>query len=164
MNEKVIRYEPVEAIRWLKLGAEQMRRDAKERGAEVVRREGARTISKDLTQAASAIFGMGKSAVTDLLHANASFSEYLFDSLGVEISRATGSKRILYSAVKRIIRVKDGYNVVLDRGNFEITPYAHIVASRIRAPLGWRRNGLEVPFETIIDELAGRCGVEVQDE
>lgn len=164
MNEEVIRYEPVDAIRWLKLGAEQMRRDAKDRGVELVRREGARTISKDLSQAASALFGMGKSAVTDLLHANASFCEYLFDSTGVEISRTTGSRRVPYATIKRIVRAKDGYSVILDRGSVEISPYAHIVASRIKAPLGWRRNGLEVPFETIIDELAGRCGVEVQDE
>jgi len=159
----VVRYEPVEALRWLKFGAGSMRQDAIQRSGEIVRREGARTIGKDLSQAAGALFGMGKSAMADLLHASASATEFVISDTEVQVIRATQSKRYAFSEAVRAERQGDKVYFVFSSGTVEVSPYAYITSGRIKAPLGWNRNGLEVPFTTLVEELAARCGVGVQD-
>jgi len=39
-----------------------------------------------------------------------------------------------------------------------------VVAGRTKVPVGWRRNGLEVPYELLIDELAARSGRSIEYE
>lgn len=163
MASELIRYRPGEAIRWLKQGAIAIRRQAKRHGASLVRREGARSIGKDLSDVAGAIFGAGKSAIAELIHRQASATEYLLSSDAIEILKPGSAKRIPYEDVTGITLSRDKATVTLKQGSVTIAPYAYIVAGRVRVPVGWLRNDVEVPYELLIDELAARCGLEVEE-
>ena len=45
-------------------------------------------------------------------------------------------------------------DLVLDRGTLQIKPYAYVVAGKLKVPIGWARNGIEVPYELLIEELS----------
>lgn len=158
---ELVRYRPGEAMRWLELGAQNERKSAAKKGRSLVRREGHRTIQRDIGQAAGALIDMGKSAWTDLIALQANASEYVFHDDAFEIVKATGVKRVPYSEITGLYLDGDHLIVELEKGSVTIKPHAHIVAGRVRVPIGWSRNGLEVPYELMIDELSARCGREV---
>jgi hypothetical protein len=54
--------------------------------------------------------------------------------------------------------------LVLDKGSVLVKPFAYIVAGKIKVPIGWSRNGVEVPYELIIEELSARCDLQVITE
>ena len=56
----------------------------------------------------------------------------------------------------------DKATVVMERGSVNIRPEAYISSGRIKVPIGWERNEIEVPYEMLIDELAARAGIKVQ--
>jgi len=157
-----IRYRPGEAIRWLEIGAEDIRKSAKRQGQSIVRREGGRTIGRDLRDAAGAIFDLGKSAVADVLHRQAQASEVILNDDGFTIANPTSSKTVKYKDVVDMKLRGDRLTVQMKQGAVTIKPYAHIVSGRIKVPVGWSRNGLEVAYEVLIDELSARCGVTVE--
>jgi hypothetical protein len=159
---ELIRYKPGEAIRWLQIGAEDFKKDAQRKGKSVIRREGERTIQRDVKEVAGAIWGMGKGALTDLIHRQAEATEYILHEEMFELVSPGQIRSIKYSVVKAI-RVKgDKVTVILDRGSLTIKPHAYILSGRIKVPVGWSRNGMEVPFEVLIDELSGRCDVDIE--
>lgn len=157
-----VRYRPAEAIVWLRLGAEEMRKEARRRSQGVFQRQGERTLVKDLRDTAGALFGMGKSAVADFLHQLVDDAEYALFADHFEVVGKTGAKSIRYEDVDFIRQEGDKATVVLRRGSHTIKPIAHIVAGRVRVPIGWSRNGMDVPYETLIDELSARCRVEIR--
>ncbi len=164
MSEVLIRYQPGEAIRWLQQGARSMRKEAERQSQRLVRREGDRTIRKDISEAASALFGVGKSAWADLKHVQASAIEYVLGETDFEVIKPTGAKRYAYDSVTGIKIDGDRAIFTFDKGKLVIAPYAHIVAGRVKAPIGWRRNGLEVPYELLVEELSARCQIDPEIE
>lgn len=159
-----MRYRPGEAIRWLSAGAEASRKSAQKQGKSLIKREGQRTIGKDVGQAAGALLDAGRGAIADLLHRQAEASEYLLHDEYFEVVKAGTPKRYDYADVKSIRLEGDRATLILTRGSLTISPYAHIVSGRIKAPIGWVRNGMEVPYELLVDEIAARCGIEVEEE
>lgn len=158
----VVRYRPGEAIRWLEVGAEDLRKEAKRKGTSLVQREGERTIGKDLMDAAGAIFGMGKSAWADLMHKEAQASEYILHDGHFDVVKGGLSASHPYKSVRSMRQRGDRVSVVMKQGSVAIKPHAHILAGRLKVPIGWNRNGMEVPYETLLDELSARCGVEIE--
>lgn len=163
-----IRYKPGEAIRWIQTGAENIRKNAKTKGRNIMAPEEdappGHNFQRGLKNAAGAVVDIGKSAWADLLHQQASESEYVFQESHFDIVRAGSIKTIDYSRVKRITSKGDRINLILDRGSLTIRPYAYVVAGKLKVPIGWSRNGLEVPYELMIEELAARCGLVVEPE
>jgi hypothetical protein len=159
---ELVRYRPGEAMRWLKTGAQTERRSAARKGRSLVRREGHRTVGRDLGEAASALIDMGKSAWADLVALQAEASEYVFHDDAFEIVKSTGVRRIPYSDVTSLTMDGDRLIVELTKGSVTIKPHAYIVAGRVRVPIGWSRNGLEVPYELMLDELSARCGLGIE--
>jgi len=159
---ETIRYQPGEAVRWLQTGADALRKRAKAHGVSLVRREGERSLGRDLGDAAGVLLDAGKGAVADLLHRQAEARSYTLMEDRFIIAGPTGKRTITYAEVGQIRLAQDKVTVVLPKGSVTITPYAHIVAGRVRVPVGWSRNGLEVPYELLIEELAARCGVDVE--
>lgn len=157
-----IRYRPGEAIRWLEIGAVDIRKSAKRQGQSIVRREGDRTIGRDLRDAAGAIFDLGKSAVADVLHRQAQASEVILNEENFTVANPTNSKTVKYKDVIDMKLKGERLTVQLSQGSVTIKPYAYIVSGRIKVPVGWTRNGLEVPYDVLIDELSARCGVTVE--
>jgi hypothetical protein len=159
---ETIRYRPGEAIRWLEIGAEDIRKSAKRQGQSLVRREGERSIGRDLRDAAGAIFDLGKSALADLVHRQAQAVEVVFEPESFVVGNSTSSKTVRYGDVKELKLRGDRLSLILGQGSVTIKPYAYIVSGRVKVPVGWSRNGLEVPYELLIDELSARCGLLVQ--
>jgi hypothetical protein len=157
-----IRYRPGEAIRWLEIGAEDIRKSAKRQGRSIVRREGARTIGRDLRDAAGALFDLGKSALADVVHRQAQASEVILQEETFTVANPAKSQTVRYDEVVEMKLRGDRLTIGLEQGGVVIKPYAHIVSGRIKVPVGWSRNGLEVPYEVLIDELSARCGVTVE--
>jgi hypothetical protein len=160
----LIRYKPGEAIRWLEMGAQDFRKNAQRQGKSLVRREGERNVSVDFKQAAGAIMDFGKGAWVDLMHRLAQASEYVLSDEYFEIVSSTRLRPVRYDDVDSIRIHGDKATLVLDRGSVVIKPHAYIVSGRVKVPIGWSRNDIEVPYEVLLDELSARCGVEVEHQ
>jgi hypothetical protein len=157
-----IRYRPPDALRWLEIGAGDVRRNAQRQGASIVRREGQRTIGKDLRQAAGAIVDIGRSALAELAGSQALATEYVLYDDRFEVVRAGNVRAVPYERVRDIRQNNDRATFILEQGSVTIRPAAYLVAGRVRVPLGWMRNGMEVPYDLLLDELAARCGIEIE--
>lgn len=157
-----VRYRPGEAIRWLETGAEGMRYVANAQGRSVVRREGERNIGKDVMHAAGAIADFGKSAIAELIHRQAQATEFILHDKDFEIVSTNRVQTVPYASVISIRMKGDKATLVFERGSFSIRPEAYIVSGKIKVPIGWSRNDIEVPYEMLIDELAARVGVKVE--
>ena len=160
---EVVRYRPGEAIRWLQTGAENIWRGAKAKGKSAIEPHSG-TFGQNLKNAAGAIFDYGKGAYADMLHRQADASEYVLLETHFDVVRGSAIKTVDYSRVKKIELKGDRATLTLDAGNLSIKPFAHIVSGRAKVPVGWTRNGMEVPYELLIEELAARCGVDVVGE
>lgn len=160
----LVRYRPGEAIRWLQTGAENIRREARTKGKSVVGQTGVdqRTLGENLKTAANAVYDFGRGAYAELKHRQAEASEFVLHEDRVDIVRSGTIKSVAYSLVRRIDLDGERATLVLDKGTVSIKPFAHIVAGKAKVPLGWTRNGIEVPYELLIEELSARCGVEVE--
>jgi len=161
---ETVRYKAGDAIRWLDIGSDSLKNSAKRHTRDVVDRKGERTIGKDIGGIFSAVMDLGKGAVADLLHRQAETNEYVLDDTTLEVRSGRGAKRIAYDQVKSIRRIHDKVKIILSQGSVEIKPYAHVVAGRIKVPVGWERNGVEVPYDLLAVELAARAGLEIEDE
>ncbi|MFI5386721.1 MAG: hypothetical protein ACHQ50_11450 [Fimbriimonadales bacterium] len=156
-----IRYKPGEAIRWLETGAEANRKSARLKGRDVFA-PGVPPGAK-LGQGVGALIDLGKSAWADVLHKQAEASEYVFQEDRFDVVSGNSIKTVPYDEIKRISFKNERATITLHRGStLVIKPYAHISAGRIRVPVGWLRNGMEVPYDLLIEELSARCGVEVE--
>jgi hypothetical protein len=161
---ELVRYRPGEAIRWLQTGAENIRRDAREKGKSVVGQTGTdqKTFGENLKTAASAVFEFGRGAYAELKHRQAEANEFVLHDKHVDIVRNGMIKTISYDLVKSVEMQGDRGTLVLEKGTVSIKPFAHIVAGKAKVPVGWTRNGIEVPYELLIEELAARCGVDIE--
>lgn len=158
----VVRYKPGEAIRWLEVGAEDLRKLARSRSRRVVASVGRRDFSTDLKDAAGALFGFGKSAWADILHKQAEASEFALYDDKFEVIRPSTKRTVRYSDVVAMKLKNDKLSVQLRSGSISIRPHAYVVSGRIKVPIGWTRNEIEVPYETLLNELSARCGVNIE--
>jgi len=161
---ELVRYRPGEAIRWLHTGADNIRKGAQARGRSVVNQTGTeqKTFGENLKTAAGAIFDYGRGAYTEMKHKQAEASEYVLHEAHFDVVSGPAIKTIGYDRVKAIEIKGDRATITLDKGTMSIKPVAHLVSGRVRVPVGWTRNGIEVPFELLLDELAARCKVELE--
>ncbi|MFZ4507166.1 MAG: hypothetical protein ACOYON_05645 [Fimbriimonas sp.] len=161
---ELVRYRTGEAIRWLETGAERMRKDAQTRGRNLLRSESSsKPFLQSVASAAGTLVDLGRSAYADLLHAQANGSEYVLQEKHFDVVKANSIKTIPYDRVKSIAYQGDKVVLTLDKGTITIRPQAYIVSGRVKIPVGWSRNGLEVPWDLLIDELAARCKVDVDE-
>jgi hypothetical protein len=162
---ELVRYRPGEAIRWLQTGAENMRKSANERGKGLVRQSGAdqKGLGENVKTAAGALFDYGKSAYTDVMRKQAEAVEYVLQDDHFDVVRGSSINSVLYERVKHVKLSGDRVRLYLDKGTLTIKPVAHIVAGRVKVPVGWVRNGIEVSFDLLAEELAARCGVDLEE-
>lgn len=120
-----------------------------------------RAFFDNVKTAAGAVFDYGKGAYTELRHKQAEATEYVLLEEHLDVVRGTQIKSIEYTQVKKLEFKSDRCVLVLDKGTQVIKPFAHIVSGKARVPIGWTRNGIEVPFELLVEELAARCNLEI---
>ena len=153
----LVRYRPADLLRWLELGAESLRTagDMKDSPESDIRRA--------VLHAAGKVFHFGKSAVAEVSRKALAQLEYRLYDDHFEAATATSVKSISYADVKGIEAGKRGaFKVVSSGGNVTIKPYAWLLAAGVKMPVGWERNGMEVPFELLIEELAARTKAPVK--
>lgn len=134
---------------------------ARKRGESVLAKDSERQVKKDIANVAGAMFDAGKGALAEILHRQAQATEYLLHEDRLEVSRPGHTQSVLYSTVHSIARKGDEIIVAYESGTLTIKPHAHIVSGRIRVPIGWSRNGIEVAYGVLADELAARCKVNI---
>ncbi|MBL8049470.1 MAG: hypothetical protein JNJ45_12395 [Chthonomonas sp.] len=160
---ELVRYRPGDAIRWLDLGSDSLRDQAARQTRDVMERRGERTITKDLGGLLGAALNYSRGAMADMKHKQAEASEYVLDGEGFEIRTGRTLRRVLYKEVRAMRRDGDRVKVILTQGSIEIKPYAHIVSGRIRVPVGWARNDIEVPYDLLLEELAARANLQIDE-
>jgi hypothetical protein len=161
---EIVRYKPGEAVRWLQTEADRLRSDAKASGKAATEPSSVdfAGFTELIKNAAGAVLNLGKSAYADLAHLRANATEYAFLDQHMDVVTGSNIRTIPYAAIKQIQLKGDRATLTMEKGNIVIKPFAHIVAGPVKVPIGWQRNGLEAPYHLIIEELAARCGLDVQ--
>ena len=150
----------------METGAENIRKGAQAKGMNLIKQAGtdSKTFTENLKTAAGAIFDFGKGTYTDMMHRQAEDTEYVLQDGQFDIVKSGNLKTIPYDRVVTVHLKGDRATFTLDKGVVTVKPFAYIVAGRVRVPVGWNRNGIEVPYDLLVLELAARCGVEVEEE
>lgn len=122
-------------------------------------------LTDSIRQGFSAAAEFGSNALTDLRHRRLDEVLYLLNEDSFEAITLSTHKKVEFDKIKAIISEgKDRFRVDYDNGRLTIKPLAHLVSGRSRVPIGWKRNGIEVPYTLLAEELAARCGVEIDTE
>lgn len=160
-----IRYRPGEALRWLETGAANIRRGAQAKGKSIVVAPpmDAKGIGQGLVTAATALVDLGKGAYAELIHRQVEASEYVLQEDRFDVVTGSSIKSITYDRIRSILYHNDRATIELDKGSVAIKPYAYLVAGRVKVAVGWNRNGMDVPYELLIEEISARSSVEIND-
>ncbi len=158
----LVRYRAGEAIRWLETGAASKRKSAQAKSHSLAMPSDARALGVNVKSAAGALMEFGRGALTDLAHNQAMASEFVLHDENFEIVKPSSTKIVRYKDVKSFEMRGDKTALLLVGGSaVTIKPYAYVVAGRLKVPIGWSRNGIEVPYELLLEELSTRCGIEL---
>jgi hypothetical protein len=150
---ETVRYRPGEAIRWLQIESARL----KDEPGPVM----GQTVGESVRGVAGALFNMGRSAFAELAHLRTSASEYMLLEDRLEIVHGKSIRAVPFESIKTIEMKGDRVTLRLEKGVIAIKPFAYIVAGPLKVPIGWNRNGMEVHYHLLIEELSARCGVEV---
>ena len=163
---ETVRYRPGDALRWLQTGADNIRKAAGERGRSVIRQTGAdqKRVGENLKTAAGALVDMGKSAYAEMLHRQAEATEYVLLKDRLDLVKGNKIESIPWESIKAVRMEGERAHLVLDKGKVTLKPFAHLVAGRVKVPVGWTRNGMEVPYELLVEEIAARARREIEEE
>jgi hypothetical protein len=150
-----VRYRPGEALRWLEGVSEGSLDRAREKAGHISERQG--SIGTKIKDAAGVLIDLSRSAYAELTKRRADASEFAFLDSEFVITRPGAKQTLPYSSVKKFTKDKDKVVITLSHGSITVRPYAYIVAGKVRVPVGWDRNGSEVPYEVLFEEWAARC-------
>lgn len=155
-----IYYRPAEAIRWLGApGSEGMHQ------REVAKKAVDNELGPRVWRALESALAAGKDALGNVDKKAADSMGYVLTETHLEFESLTKKKSVSYESFNNIVDIgQDKFRIDYEGGNIIISPPAHLVAGRMRAPIGWSRNGTEVPYRLLLEELSARSGVEIVAE
>ena len=159
-----VRYRPGDALRWLETGAGAHRKSARDKGRAILNAPNGVTalaIKEGVFNAAGAIADLSRGAYAELVKRQAESYEIVLSENEFSMSRPTGPRTFRYEDVTAISQDRDKVTITVGPTALTIKPYAYITTGRVKVPIGWDRNGMEVPYELLVEELAARCRVEV---
>ena len=163
MDEVV--YVPSQCIRWLEMGAGGLRDSAKERAIVARASFQDRNFGEAIRSTVSAGARAGKALLADLAGKRGEATEYrLFDD-HFELVTLLRTESFNYDGVTKLERgVGSRFRYVLTLGHNRrtISPVAWMESGAVRVPIGWERNGMEVPYTLLIEELSARCGLPIE--
>lgn len=158
-----VTYRPPDVLHWLSMGSQEAIQSAKRKGMALTKSDPEASVKKKLLQAASAAADLGRGAAADLIHRQAAETIYRLHDGHMDVRTPMSRQTIEYGAVSAIkSRGKDRFTVEYEGGTLTIRPIASIASGRIRVPIGWMRNEIEVPFTMLLQELSARCGLEIE--
>lgn len=159
---ELARYRPDPAVRWLQIDAEQTKAAAGERGRQAFARKG--EFRKNVRDAAAAAVKFGQSVITENRFDQLDGSEYVLQTEHLDVVRGHTIRTIRYTEIHRVVMGKEAATLIMEAGDFVIRPLAHLSSGRVRVPIGWQRNGIDVPFEILVEEIAARAGKRLEIE
>ena len=153
MAETVV-YKPIDIQVWLKLGSQSLKQAPVQRSSD---------LRKVVTGAVGKAFDFGKSALADVGGMAIDRIEYRLHDDRIEIVGVGVTKNVPYENIRRIEVHGKGFRVEAGSLSFAIKPYAHLLVSGVKVPLGWKRNKLDVGFHLLADEIAARAKVDFEE-
>ena len=157
-----VTYRPADVLHWFGVGSSQARQKARQKGQAALNRN---DIVKSIKDVAGAASELGRGTMNDLVQRKAEDTAYQLSDDALDVLSTTIRKRIPYADVTELhAKQNDRFELIHKGGSLTIKPIAHLLAGRMRVPVGWLRNGMEVPYALLIEELAARCGVEIIPE
>ena len=155
-----VTYRPPDLLHWFSTGSHEALASAKRKGKAMAK--GGATVKENIFRAASAAADLGRGAAADLVHRQADTVYKLHDD-HMDVRTPLSQQSVRYASVTRIQAAgKDKFSIEFDGGTLTVRPIAHLVSGRIRVPVGWMRNGIEVPYTMLLDELSAHCGLEIE--
>lgn len=157
-------YTPAEVLHWFDTDAKRAHANARTKSLSVAKKseEG---ILPALKEAAGAAISFGKGTIGNIVQKSAEETRYELHDNGLEAIDLARKVKLDYSEIKQIVaKANNKYQILFHGGSLTVKPVAHLVAGRHRVPVGWVRNGFEVPYAMLIDEIAARAAVEVEAE
>ncbi len=154
-------YKPADAIQWLEPNARpEVAKKKKPKETKVEKQ-----IADALKGGFQATVDFGKGALADLTHKRVGEVFYVVHDDSFEAVTLSSHKKVPFEDVTSIIAEdKDRFRINHKNGHLTLKPLAHIVAGRLRVPIGWKRNGVEVPYILLAEEIAAHCGLEIESE
>ncbi len=145
------RYRPADVLRWLEMGSQ------------TVRQTPLKPAGPDVTKAIFEIVGKvvreGKGAIAGIAGKQLEGLEFVLEDLAL----VAGNRRIPYSEIRSVEHEKGTiFHIHATGSPLTIKPYAWLEVAGHRVPIGWLRDGMEVPFELLAEEIAARAGLEIK--
>jgi hypothetical protein len=147
-------YRPLDIQAWLKLGSQSLKQAP-------LQAEG--DLRKAVTGVVGKAFDIGKSALAGVGGLAIDRIEYRLFEDRVEVVGIGPTKSVPYAQIRRVEGHGRGYRVDAGSLSFSIMPYAYLLVSNVKVPLGWRRNRMEVAFNLLADEIAARAKAPLEE-
>ena len=156
-------YRPPEILHWFGAGSTDARSSAKRKGKAAAKSVSESEFKDTIVHAAGFAKDVGRGAFAEIAKKSADHAQYRFEDEYLEIQGAIATKKINYDDIEAIYaKSNDRFVIHTEESSTTIKPIAHLVTGRIRVPIGWIRNNIEVPYATIVEELSARAGVEIE--
>lgn len=155
-----VHYSAPDILQWLGTTGER----AKVQGKQLAKSKGDQSgeITANLKAVASAAASFGKEALADIVRTKVAVYKVTLYDKGMEIQTLTGTKKVEYSWVTGIDELSnDRFEIKHSNGKAVIKPCGYLLVDRLKLPIGWLRNGLEVSYHTLIEEIAARSSIEI---
>lgn len=156
-------YRPPDILHWFSSGSQEAIQSAKRKGRALSKSAGESSIRQNIVRAASVAAELGRGAGADMVHRHAAETVYRLHDDRIAVQSPMSQESVRYEEVTSIVaHAKDKFTIEHGTGTLTIRPLAHLVSGRVRVPLGWVRNEIEVPFTMLIEEISARSGVEIE--
>jgi hypothetical protein len=165
VHDEVI-YTPSQCIRWLEMGAGGLKETAKGEARKAKEGFQERNIGDAVRKSVSAALQAARGYLAELAGKKGEATEYRLYEERVELVSLLKTTTLEYADVRSIAKsegTRYRYVLATSHGDQVISPVAWITAGSARVPIGWERNGIEVPYMVLVEELAARCAVRLEE-
>ncbi|MCH8977792.1 MAG: hypothetical protein IH945_00925 [Armatimonadetes bacterium] len=158
-----VTYRPPDILHWFSTGSQEAIDSALRKGRALTKSAAESSVKQNIIRAAGVAADIGRGAAAEVLHRQAVDTVYKLHDEQMDVRGATGTRTIAYESITAILlHPKDRFTVEYGEGTLTVRPIAHLSAGKVRVPVGWVRNEIEVPFSTLLDELSARSDVEIE--
>jgi hypothetical protein len=158
----LITYTPAEVLKWFDTESRRANAHARAQTQEIAKIATEDGLIPTIKQAAVAAISITKGAYGTVVQKQTGETKYDLYEQGLEFVDLTRRTKVDYKQIRQIVaKPGDRFQILYNGGSLSIKPPAHLVAGKLRVPVGWIRNGIEVPYLTLVEEISARSGVEI---
>ena len=158
-----VTYRPPDILHWFSTGSQEAIESAMRKGRAFTKSAADSSVTENIKRAAGVAADFGRGAAAEVLHRQAVDTVYKLHDEQMDVRGATGTRTVAYDSILSIrSHSKDRFTVEYDEGTLTVRPIAHLSSGKIRVPVGWVRNEIEVPFSMLLEELSARSDVEIE--